>query len=688
MKLVTTILVLLLSFNISAQISEEEVEIYLDNPKYQNATVTYEKVSKFKYRINVVNKNGHPIKDLTGDDFRILQNGHEAEIKTAVPMSEAQESKIKVYLCLDNSDSMVHYDEEIIQILDKLVSSFSSAADIVPIIFNESQYSKPVIIRDEPLSIKIIEGEKDEIDFSSFYKNLNLTRRTYLIDQLITAFNLANKTNFRSEDIFYVVFSDGEDIGSTFRSDEALAEYQKGKVYSIDFTQQRRDDYLEQITDFSNGKYFRSTKIENLNQSFKEVGQQIVFSGYEVTFESKMPPQLFLSGVYEFENSQFIDVSNIKIEEVRSRIVFPLLNYLFFEKNSYEIPNRYRTLNTSEVSNFSTGGLKPEQMNIYRNILNIVGERLSQNRNASITLTGCNDNTGSEKNNLSLSRKRAESVKEYLTETWGIASSRINIKSRNLPANYSNPQRSYGLEENRRVEITSDSPEILDIVEVYAISHLTEPNTLQMKYDIQSYYDIKSWELKVKQNDKVIYDEVKNTALPDKIAWNLENNLIGQRLDNSDFVISLYVTNEKGIRSTPVTKRVSIDFSSQEHNKVQRKEGKTVDKLSLVLFEFNSSKLGSRNSKVIKTVEDRINENSQILVSGYTDNSGPEKLNSKLSESRAKNTSQAFANLLNISQQRIDHKGLGETSPLYDNNLPEGRFYNRTCQIVIETSKE
>ena len=32
--------------------------------------------------------------------------------------------------------------------------------------------------------------------------------------------------------------------------------------------------------------------------------------------------------------------------------------------------------------------------------------------------------------------------------------------------------------------------------------------------------------------------------------------------------------------------------------------------------------------------------------------------------------------------------GIGEQDPLYDNALPEGRFYNRTVDIVVETPVE
>jgi len=29
--------------------------------------------------------------------------------------------------------------------------------------------------------------------------------------------------------------------------------------------------------------------------------------------------------------------------------------------------------------------------------------------------------------------------------------------------------------------------------------------------------------------------------------------------------------------------------------------------------------------------------------------------------------------------------GFGKTAPLYDNAVPEGRYYNRTVQVLVET---
>ena len=68
-----------------------------------------------------------------------------------------------------------------------------------------------------------------------------------------------------------------------------------------------------------------------------------------------------------------------------------------------------------------------------------------------------------------------------------------------------------------------------------------------------------------------------------------------------------------------------------------------------------------------------------VTISGYTDALGDEIVNEKIALERAKAVSQR----LQIRNAIV--RGIGEKEILYDNNLPEGRFYCRTVTITIET---
>jgi outer membrane protein OmpA-like peptidoglycan-associated protein len=112
----------------------------------------------------------------------------------------------------------------------------------------------------------------------------------------------------------------------------------------------------------------------------------------------------------------------------------------------------------------------------------------------------------------------------------------------------------------------------------------------------------------------------------------------------------------------------------------------TLDRYSLILFDFDSYKLSEANSAIADFIDKNIakDENNNILgtveIKGYTDNIGSESYNLQLSQKRA----EALAKLLKLEGTKIKVEGLGETSPLYSQDSPEGRFYCRTVTVIVK----
>ena len=78
----------------------------------------------------------------------------------------------------------------------------------------------------------------------------------------------------------------------------------------------------------------------------------------------------------------------------------------------------------------------------------------------------------------------------------------------------------------------------------------------------------------------------------------------------------------------------------------------------------------------------RITPGSQVRIVGYTDMVGSEEYNQRLSQQRAA----AVAQELRVPNAAV--VGNGERLPLYDNRMPEGRFYNRTVEIIVEAPRK
>ena len=117
----------------------------------------------------------------------------------------------------------------------------------------------------------------------------------------------------------------------------------------------------------------------------------------------------------------------------------------------------------------------------------------------------------------------------------------------------------------------------------------------------------------------------------------------------------------------------------------ERLSDKTRENYNLILFKYNSSEMGKWNSKILEEyVYDRIKPNSDVTVNGYTDILGTDDYNKKLSQNRADATKRVIQQKTS-KYKTLQSVGYGKTQPLYPNEVPEGRYYNRTVQVVVET---
>ncbi len=369
-------------------------------------------------------------------------------------------------------------------------------------------------------------------------------------------------------------------------------------------------------------------------------------------------------------------VATMKVEEFISDVIHPLLPYIFFTHNSTELQSKYKQL--SSTTSFTENTLiNDETLEVYYNLLNIVGKRLKDSPNSSIKLIGTNSNTGEEKDNTKLSQNRADEVKKYLVNAWGIDASRITTEARNLPQNSSNISVEDGIAENRRVEIYSSDNQILDVIMAKDTLRKADPPTLRFMTENKGAEDYDSWKVVVSQNGRVLKEYNGTAQLPKSIDWNLEQEQSTTPRFDSPLDYKLVLT--KGSTTAEATAQLPMQMIKLSEKAINKVGDKRIDKFNLILFDFNSAEISGRNSEIITIIDSRIEDNSTIQIKGYTDRMGDDGLNERLSNSRAESANKAIGNGNAIS------KGYGEKIELYNNNLPEGRMYNRTVEIIVET---
>ena len=114
-----------------------------------------------------------------------------------------------------------------------------------------------------------------------------------------------------------------------------------------------------------------------------------------------------------------------------------------------------------------------------------------------------------------------------------------------------------------------------------------------------------------------------------------------------------------------------------------------------ILFDFDKYEIKSEALQTLRHVADILSkfQNSKTILEGHTDSVGDDDYNYNLSVKRANSVRNWFANNANISPANLESVGLGETQPVAENTLPngkdnpEGRKKNRRAEIVINKTK-
>lgn len=372
-------------------------------------------------------------------------------------------------------------------------------------------------------------------------------------------------------------------------------------------------------------------------------------------------------------------VSKMHVEEFVSPQLRPLLNYVFFEEGSQDLPGRYVRLGRSDVSRFNISSLQNlGVLPTYYNILNVVGWRMRRNTAATVTLVGCNSDEGAEKGKMELSRGRAEAVRDYLRDTWGIADDRIKVDARNLPEKASSSS-AEGREENRRVELRSSVPEILEPIFTVDTTLTTEPDGIRFGTTVRAEAGVSSWKLTAQQGGVDIKTYGGSGPVPSMLSWDLENDRPSIPRGAQQVEYRLEVTDSTGQHVVTPPGTIAVEQVTVKEKRETGTADREINRYSLILFEYGKSDVSDANKVIVDFIKSRISPGAKVEITGHTDRAGDASVNQRLSEERARVVAKA------LGVQGASVKGLGESVLLYDNDLPEGRFYCRVVNVVVET---
>jgi len=357
---------------------------------------------------------------------------------------------------------------------------------------------------------------------------------------------------------------------------------------------------------------------------------------------------------------------------------FPVIPTVFFESNTHQLPERYKRIGSPQE--FSTDALMPNSLVQHRDVLNIIGRRLQENPRAKLTLRGTADPT-TENSDCDLAERRAESVKQYLVQSWGIDEKRIRNRTPRRHCEPENPTTSQveeGYADNRRVEMDSEDDDVLEpllrtrFIEVIK----TEPKEIEVRIKDDNSSQITEWSAKARLAKNTLFSESKN-GQPKGIRHSFTDEQIHTMSTNREAMIeidgSLTDNNNNSDEQSIIlpVRHDTTEFSIQ--------------RLSLMTFDVLKDKLNRSAKKAIKRFVDVLDEESTISVSGYTDKLGDADLNTRLAESRA-NAVADYIKDIKPNANIVNNIGYGSTKMppgVGTDTLPEARFLSRTVQIEI-----
>ncbi|MFN6113931.1 MAG: OmpA family protein [Bacteroidota bacterium] len=371
--------------------------------------------------------------------------------------------------------------------------------------------------------------------------------------------------------------------------------------------------------------------------------------------------------------------TNLTFEHNEEQIQQRLLPFVFFDRNSAEIPRRYRRIKPEQISEFREVFPPRSSLTDYYHILNIVGSRLRRLPQLKLVISGHRDELNECDGGLS--QLRAQSIQAYLNKTWGIPNERMQLVAGGWPKNRSNPEDSLGAAENRRCELSVIGPENQRVefdsplASTYSTTSTLVP-TVRFLTGRQDPSDSSERFIELRAGDRVLRRIPVNPDEP-FVTWEVEQD--------AEHIMASSVPSLRAsvISVRPDGKQCPCDTTTLpvESTPISTsRQGARPVVYRLHSFDVGTFDLDQVNSRFLDVIVAPGLKKKSVIITGYTDVVGMYDHNQFVSERLAESVAGRVEDAgINVSKD--DLRGMGEEQPRYSNRFPEGRFYNRAVEL-------
>ncbi|MGD9055694.1 MAG: OmpA family protein [Desulfobacterales bacterium] len=701
-------------------LAAEPFEVITPNHK---AKLTYQQVDENNLLISVKDASNNPIKGLMPEDFVIRSGKREAQIQAIESLETSEFVPLNIVLVVDNSYSMKERRaiKPLLAALDEFFDSLRPIDNVSIVVFSKKSgmevkaywlHTKAARSKSIPELKQFLNEAFDE----------GLTGTTYLYEAMVAGLNLIRKMP-PEDNKFLVVFSDGEDLNSDFKSyvvDSEAHGIRNLEVLAVDYMPGKKmDKFLKSFVERHNGQIWKAHSASELLPIFQSFSTTLLHR-YVVSYRFFEPP----SGTLSLEPAR-LDLDMLTLLDGS-----PVLNQVFFDTGKSDISDHYVILKDRAHTAAFHEKLLTRSSDRYKNVLNIVGRQMTEVPEVQIRIIGCNSDSGVEKGNLELSKARAESVKNYLASVWGIDGARMTVEARNLPVQPAPAGTLGSRAENQRVDIIYDSGDMQAMAANQFIAESANLSEIKIMSQIVAEYGMQNWELDI-QGDQQTLKTIKGTQmLAPELALSLDDIGRDKLAACSNLQARIKVTDTNQDRYETMTAICPVTVTRKEliHEligppngtvaiepaKLTIEEVTTIDSsplLNFVFFETGQSDIPARyktfagqaetqafsESTLKDTMEKythtlniigrrlRDNPEANIKIVGCNAHRDEEYNRKDLSRSRAESVKAYLKYIWGIDSARMQIEVRNRPAVASTSSVAEGRAENQRVEIYSET---
>jgi outer membrane protein OmpA-like peptidoglycan-associated protein len=423
--------------------------------------------------VAVLDPSGEPIHGLQAHDFTLARGIRKARVVAVEPLQASKATPVNLAMVIDNSFSMQARGAigALLEALEGLLKDVRPIDNVHAHVFSDRAQKTAGGRSLNVRAFKAGQGSEWNRFFGEVFAR-EITSKTYLYDAMMAGLDTV-RTMPADEKKLLMVFSDGEDLNSvTGRSEVAAAArgIKNLQIFCIDYMpEEKTDPFLTSLANDHHGRIWKARSAQELVPIFQD-------------FKSTILHRYVLT--HELLNPIAIEPKALSLELPVTTGGGPATHLVFFATGRSEIPERYVQLNSCvEADAFQPAELAGFS-NRYFNILNFVGKALRDQPGLRIGVVGSTSDYGPEKDNLDLSRARAEAIRGYLQRIWGVDPARMPVEARHLPVDPSPGDTRESRIENQRVEFIFESDAAQSQAVGGVIAETGRRDAVQVKLDL------------------------------------------------------------------------------------------------------------------------------------------------------------------------------------------------------------